>query len=283
MALCDFWPGAPPSDALESALSDFLRRANAWPELPATAVALIPWAAARIGAPHPAAIGSAPAADLHLSCACAAGDRRAHRLFDALLDSIRPALAGLGASRDEIDEVLQRLRVQLLVGVSPGIADYNGAGELRAWVRVIGVREMVRLLRGLNRAQKLDDVRMIDSLIPDIDIENGLLKEEARAAFRAAFAEAVAGLPARDRLVLRQHAVDDLGIDQIGALHGVHRATAARWITQAKSDLGAATERALEHRLHISTEEVRALLRLIMSRLDASVQRLLGNGAERPS
>ena len=97
-----------------------------------------------------------------------------------------------------------------------------------------------------------------------------------RAAFRAAFEEAIRALPPRDRLVLRQHGVDDLSIDQIGALHGVHRATAARWVEQARADLARATERALQARLGATAAEVRSLLQQIMSRMDASVHRLLG-------
>lgn len=278
MTLCELWPHAVPSEELEHALADLLRRADGWAGMPPAPARLIPWIAERLGAANPAALAGAPAADLHLACACADGDARAQAHFESVMTSVRPALASLGAGRDEIDEVCQRLRVQLLVGDQPGIAAFGGRGELRAWVRVVAVRETARLLRQRGRAQALDDERMLDAISPGLDAERDLMSEQHRLAFRAAFAEAIQSLPARARLVLRQHAVDDLSIDQIGAAHGVHRATAARWIEQARGELSTATERGLQRRLALSAEEVRDLLRLMLSRLDASVHRLLGSG-----
>jgi RNA polymerase sigma-70 factor (ECF subfamily) len=161
------------------------------------------------------------------------------------------------------------------VGDDPGISRYAGKGELRAWVRVIAVREAVRLLTERGRGQLVDDERMFEAIEPLARIEQDLIKQEYRDAFRAAFTEAIQSLEPRDRLLLRQHAIDDLSIDEIGQLHGVHRATAARWIEQARQDLSKATQRLLRQRLRLSGDEVRDLLRLILSRVDASVQRLL--------
>ena len=127
---------------------------------------------------------SSTAADLALASACAQGDPEALARFEAILTAIRPALAAVGASTTEIDEVLQRLRVQLLVGDQPGILAYAGRGELRAWVRVIGVREMVRLCRQGGRAEELDDERLLDSLLPTPEAERDLIKLECRAEFR---------------------------------------------------------------------------------------------------
>jgi RNA polymerase sigma-70 factor (ECF subfamily) len=275
MGLCDLWPGAAPSDELERALADFVRRAGAWPELPPEPKRLIPWTAQRLGSPDAVLLAEAPAADLHLACACAAGDARALSQFEELLHALKPALVSVGVSGGQLDEVVQRLRVQLLVGPQPGIGGYAGRGSLRAWLRVVAVREGVRALRELGRGDPFDDRRLLDTILPDVDVEHDLTTADFRIHFRAAFEEAVAALAARARLILRQHAVDDLTIDQIGALHRVHRATAARWIEQARADLSSATERALQRRLGVSLDEVRGMLRLYMSRLDASVYRLL--------
>jgi RNA polymerase sigma-70 factor (ECF subfamily) len=267
--------GAVPSDDLERALADLVRRASADGELPLVPATFIPFVAERLGAADPAAIDSVPAIDLVIAFGCASGDARALARFESVLAAVRPAVASVGANREDTDEVLQRLRIQLLVGERPGIAAYVGRGELRAWVRVIAVREAVRLLAERGRTQLVDDARVLDAIAPLADVERGLISEEYRAAFRAAFADAIQALPPRDRLVLRQHAVDDLSIDEIGRLHGVHRATAARWIEQARQELSAKTQRILRERLKLTIEEVRNLVRLILSRVDASVQRLL--------
>ncbi|HLK92037.1 MAG TPA: sigma factor-like helix-turn-helix DNA-binding protein [Polyangia bacterium] len=275
--LTDHWPGAPPSPELESALADLVRRAEAGPHAPVDPARFIGWVGARLGAPDPTAIAAARAADLHLAQACAAGEAAALADFERALAAVRPAIATLGAQPADIDEVLQRLRVQMLVGTPPGIAHYRGSGELRAWLRVVAVREAVRVLTERGHDQLVDDTRLLEAYLPAIDGEHELIRGELVAAFRAAFDEAIRALPARDRLILRQHAVDDLSIDQIGALHAVHRATAARWIEHAHVELARATERALKARLGGTSAEARSLLRQITSRMDASIHRLLAD------
>jgi RNA polymerase sigma-70 factor (ECF subfamily) len=274
---CAHWPGATPSAELEQALQDLVQRADVWPGLPLDPAGLIGALAERLGTAHPEALAALEAADLHLACACAAGDPRALALFEEVLGAVRPAVAQLGASAPDVDEVLQRLRLQLLVGPPPGIAAYAGRGALRAWVRVVAVREAVRLLRDRGRARSLEDGPLLESLLPDAapDAERELHGRQLRAAFREAFAQAIAGLPARDRLLLRQQVIDDLSIDEIGGLHRVNRATAARWLVKARQRLAADTRRALQARLGTSPAEVRRLLGLYLSRLDASVERLL--------
>jgi RNA polymerase sigma-70 factor (ECF subfamily) len=275
--LTDHWPGAGPSPELESALVDLVRRAGAWSHAPVDPARFIGWVAARLGYPEPAAIAAVCAADLHLALGCAEGRAAAVADFERILAAVRPAVATLGAGPADVDEVLQRLRVQMLVGNPPGIAHYRGAGELRAWLRVVAVREAVRVLTERGRNQLVDDTRLLESYLPAIDDERELIGSELVAVFRAAFEEAIRALAPRERLILRQHGVDDLSIDQIGALHGVHRATAARWIENARAELARATEVALQARLGGTLAEARSLLRQIRSRMDASVHRLLAD------
>jgi RNA polymerase sigma-70 factor (ECF subfamily) len=275
--LSGYWPGAPASAELEAALADLVSRAQAWPRRPVVPERFVAWVAARLGIPDPAVIRAACAADLHLALACADGDSRALEDFEAALAAVRPAVAALGAGAADTDEALQRVRVQMLVGEHPGLLAYSGRGELRAWLRVCAVREAVRVLSERGRNQTIDDTRLLEAMLPEIDAEREVISSELRSQFRAAFEEGIRSLEPLDRLVLRQHSVDDLSIDQIGALHGGHRATAARWIERARVELALATERALQRRLKGTTEEVRSLMRLIASRMDASVQRLLGD------
>jgi RNA polymerase sigma-70 factor (ECF subfamily) len=273
--LSGYWQGAAPSPELEAALEDLVRRAAAWSDLPVAPEPFVAWVAARVGAPDPAEIGAVCAGDLHLAQASAAGHARALHDFETILTAVRPAIAALGAGSSDIDEVLQRLRVQLLVGERPGISAYGGRGELRAWLRVVAVREAVRVLGERGKNQGIDDTRLLEVILPEVDAERDLIGSELRAQLRVAFEEAVGSLSPRDRLVLRQSGVDGLSIDQIGAVHGVHRATAARWIEQARVELALATERALQRRLNGTTDEVRSLMRLVTSQMDLSVHRLL--------
>jgi RNA polymerase sigma-70 factor (ECF subfamily) len=110
---------------------------------------------------------------------------------------------------------------------------------------------------------------------PKGDPELALLKREHVTHFKASFAEAVAGLDSADRLLLKQHLVERLTIDQLGALYHLHRASAARRIAKARDALLIATRIALARRLGVPPERVASVLELVASRLEASIERLL--------
>ena len=79
--------------------------------------------------------------------------------------------------------------------------------------------------------------------------------------------------------MLRQHALDGLSIDQLAALHGVHRATAARQVHSARDAVLAGTRRELVRRLRLSPRELASMMRLIHSQLDLSLPRVLRQSA----
>ena len=64
-----------------------------------------------------------------------------------MLGEVAAAGAAVNASRDQVDEVKQLLRVQLLVAKADkpaGITGYRGKGPLRGWVRITATRELIR-------------------------------------------------------------------------------------------------------------------------------------------
>jgi RNA polymerase sigma-70 factor (ECF subfamily) len=80
---------------------------------------------------------------------------------------------------------------------------------------------------------------------------------------------------------LRYAFVDDLSIDRIGEIYGVHRATAARWIGHARDRFEEQLRAALKARLSVSESELFSILRVTMSGIDVSLARQLG-GSEKP-
>jgi RNA polymerase sigma-70 factor (ECF subfamily) len=219
------------------------------------------------------------AADLWLCQACAAGDAAALRAFDQqYLTPLVGALGKLGLSADQRDEVAQQLRERLLVaagGEPPRIAEFSGRADLRTWVRTAAVRAGIDLLRR-RREVALDDEDELEALpVGGDDPELSYLKEHYRGELRAAVAEALAQLPARDRLLLRYHHVDRLGVEKLGALYQVHHATAARWLHAARERLAVEVQRLLGQRLGMSRSELRSVARLVESQLDLSLRRLL--------
>ncbi|MBA2544375.1 MAG: transcriptional regulator, partial [Deltaproteobacteria bacterium] len=160
-------------------------------------------------------------------------------------------------------------------GKPAGIAGYKGKGPLRGWVRITATRELIRHIKKASRDVPVD--RQLEEMLgaggDDPVLEQ--LKGEYRAQFATALREAIAELGAEDRTLLRQQIVDKLSIDELGAAYGVHRATAARWLNRSRGALVAATRNRLAARLSMPIEEIDSVIRLVQSRLDASVVRYL--------
>ena len=89
------------------------------------------------------------------------------------------------------------------------------------------------------------------------------MKELYRDAFKVAFGEAIGGLDARDKNVLRQHFVDGLTVDDLGKVYGVHRATAARWVQKAQGELLKSTRKRFAEHAKVGARECDSVLRLV--------------------
>lgn len=228
-----------------------------------------------------AALAAAPAGDLALAAACVAQDPAAHVAFDSsVLVEVDAAGAATRAPKDLVDEVKQVLRVQLLVPKPDrpaAIAGYRGKGPLRGWVRITATRELVRHKKKRDREAPTGELRTLDEALGarTDDPLMSQLKAQYRSEFAVALRDAIAALDAEDRTLLRQQIVDQLSIDEIGTAYGVHRATAARWLVRARDKLVAETHTALAARLKLPVDEIESVIRLVQSRLDASMVRML--------
>jgi RNA polymerase sigma-70 factor, ECF subfamily len=234
-----------------------------------------------------AALGRLCLGDLALAAACAEGDRHAlAELERTLIEPVPKAIARLKPDPRFVDEVRQALREKLLVaageGTRPKILEYQGRGPLGAWVRVVATRIAYDHLRdGKGRAGE-EDALAFESLADGADAPDiAHLKLTYAAEVKAAFAEAVAGLSSEQRAVLRAHAIDGLNLDELAVLYQVHRATAGRWVQQAKGALVDALRSALTQRLGIDTAACDSLVALVRSRIDLSLERALAeSGAD---
>ena len=271
--------GAPPGEVLESLLGALLSRAQeAWPDVTVPPSRFLPYLAARL--PREAPIDDSLAAmfvgDLYLACGCAHGDPTALSRFErSFLRDVAPAVAHLGGGRAFEDEVAQLVRQRVLLGgegAPPRIAEYTGRGNLRGWLRVVAVREGLQVLRRHKREEPLGDrqLEVLAAAAPDPELAH--LERTYAGAFRAAFQRALAELEPRERNLLRQHYLQDLSIDEVGGLYGVHRATAARWIARARGRMLDGTRAALGAALGLPEHELDSLLRLIQSKLDVSLR-----------
>jgi RNA polymerase sigma-70 factor (ECF subfamily) len=219
--------------------------------------------------------------ELYLACACAAGLPAALDAFESLCGPvIASAIARTGVPAADRGDVSQIVRRRLLVAASSDqparIAGYAARGSLASWVRVVAVREAARLMVREPHGRAADEDALERLVASGDDPELAYMKRLYREELRRAFAVAIDALGERERLLLRQHLIDRLGIDQLAALHGVHRSTAARWIEGARAELAAGTQRELLRHLKIDRAELESIVRLIASQVDVSVTRLLG-------
>ena len=217
-------------------------------------------------------------ADLYLAMALAEGDNVAVKVFEAeLVPQIDVALRRLRLAGGTADEVKQALRFELLVGKDGirKIGDYAGRGELAAWLRVSATRKALKIIRKIDREETLDEI-LLDHW-PDATPgpESKHLRTQYTTELKKAIREAFASLEVRQRNLLRQHILDELTIDDLARLYRVHRATCARWLADARADLGKLTRKRLMTALGMPTNDVDSLLRFLDSDIELSISRIL--------
>jgi RNA polymerase sigma-70 factor, ECF subfamily len=253
----------------------FERARAAWPTVKVDPTTFDAWIAARAPDTDPDTL---PVSDLYLACACASGDPVAIAEFErTYLREVDHAAARVRVGAAAADEARQIVRDLLFVGRSgpPAIATYAGRGDLRGWTRVVAMRELLRLRERDSKEVPIGDEALLDALSPANDPELELARERYRDEFARAFRDALANLPARDRALLRHVLIDGLTLDTIGGMYKVNKSTVSRWIASARQELLETTKENLGAALALSGDEVESVLRVVRSRLDLSVERLL--------
>jgi RNA polymerase sigma-70 factor, ECF subfamily len=146
--------------------------------------------------------------------------------------------------------------------------------SLRTWVRVIGIREALRVKRKSHREIAVDDTEKLQAFVAreNPGLEN--VKASYRRTFVQAFDRALRELSARDQIMLRQHILDGLSIDKLGVQYCLHRATVARMLERARRSVLATTRAYMRAELDVSSTELSSILRTIHSRLEITLRGL---------
>lgn len=214
------------------------------------------------------------AADFYLAAACAAGCEAALLAFEqSYVARVPVMLTRFKLGTAALDDLKQRLRVRLLSGAPPRIASYAANGTLLAWVKVAAVRLAVDEQQ---RAHPLaDGPAVIDIIDQGKDPEWMLLRGRYREQAERAFAAAIAELTPRSKTLLTLSYFDGRSIDAIGAIYGVHRATAARWLLEIRKSIMTAVQRELGFTLAADSREVRSLLHHLRDEIHISFKHIL--------
>ncbi|MBX7083998.1 MAG: sigma-70 family RNA polymerase sigma factor [Nannocystaceae bacterium] len=285
---------APVRDAVTTALAQpqvqrdvtawFADAARAWPTVAIADEIFAAWIAERIAdADAPvAALLRLRGPDSWLACACAEGDADAIAALEtSFADPVEQALVRLEADPVQRDELRQIVRQHVLVGDGVGaIARYGGQGPLGAWLRVTASRAALNAQRSRKQHAPIpdDDLAALPRHLRDPELD--FLEQTYREAFRDAFAAAIATLQPRERTLLRQAILHGVTVRELARMYGVHHATAARWVGQARDAVAAAVQRELQTRLRLDASELVSVLALIRSRIELSIDRVLAPPGE---
>ena len=270
-------------DRLEAVLQSRWDAARiAWPGVAVRAEAWIAGVASGLDATHTIdqlidRLGKLHANDVYLARACASGDTAALTAFEATCrDAIEGSLRAMGLADHVIADIAQDVRRKLLVAGDggPRISTYSGRAALRTWTRTVATREAVARMRKKSEAVAEEDLL---AALPAIDDgpEAQHFRERYRDDLKASFEEAMASLTAQQRNVLRHHYIDELTIDEIGALYAVHRTTAFRWLEAARATLARRTQSAFARRIKATPSEMASIVRLLESNVELSLRRVL--------
>ncbi len=228
---------------------------------------------ARHAAPHCTNVDELAQLDgaaLALAYACVERLPGADAEFFARHDrDINIALARSGLDQHAIDDVRQIVCSKLL-GPEGRLSRYSGRGELGNWVRAVTVREALTW----RRRQPTREIPVADPIslaLPGSDPELSFIKAAYRDELTEALREAITALDPQDRALLRNRYTDGLTLEQLAAVHGVHRATAARWLATVREQLLRSIQRYLRDKLGLRPDEFASIVDFVRSRLDITL------------
>jgi RNA polymerase sigma-70 factor (ECF subfamily) len=258
-----------------------------WPNValePETFVAHLARHAGKTAAPE-TFVDTVHGTDLYLAWGVCQRDKAALTYFEERFMAQVPLFVlRVRVGRDVVDEVQQKLRESLLLGVSPSgrgaaaedaphpkIADYSGRGPLGGWLRMAAVRTALNHVR--SPCASFEPLQQ--ELSSCSDPELAYLQERAGREFAEAFGRVLGKLAPEDRAILRLHYLQGLTMDQLARAYKTPRSTIARRITRVREQIVTETEALLRVELRLSPSSIASVIRQARSQLQVTITRLL--------
>lgn len=241
------------------------------------------------GADPVTALSSLHLKDLFLARACLDGLPGAAETFDRLYRPVVARyLARIKAAPDLVEDVTQLVFSHALVGPTKStsaLAGYQGRSTLAHFIGIAAQRRALDDRRAQRGRQQLVD-RLARQPVPSPrNAEQNLLRQEYRKPFEAALQQAVAGLSARERVVMRLHLVGGVSTTQIAKMYNVNQATISRWLSRARSSIWAGIQDRLRKDLGLSSGDFESLMGNVGSNVELGLSLALRSedGSERDS
>ncbi|HEY0994159.1 MAG TPA: sigma factor-like helix-turn-helix DNA-binding protein [Kofleriaceae bacterium] len=215
--------------------------------------------------------------DVYLAIACLDGDEAAIALLERdFVQELQFAARRLRATEAMAADVrghLQRILFTAEQDRGAALAAFTGRAKLKDYLRVVASRELVRTINRARREVPIEP--LLERLRLENEPEIALLKNRHGAELSVALRDALARLDERQRALLRYSVVEGASIDRIGEMYGVSRSSAARWVAAARDALVQHLRDEVAARLAIPVEDVDSVIRVVRSRIDISLERIL--------
>lgn len=284
-AACTVEVAFPSAEALEGALQQLFDSGHArWPQFQISPEEFVLFLAKQLPSERTtvAVLSSLRAGDLYLVCALGLGQRDALLMFETeYMPEVRRTLLRLETPESVIADVIQALYSRLLErqnapqGMPTLRRGYAGSGDLKRWLCTCAVHLAGRLQKRERKEVPLEQSSAAILSEPGKSPELALLTGELKELFEKSFREAVVALTSRERNLLRYHFLSGLSIDQIGTIYHIHRATAARWVLQARERLAEQTRKRFLLAAPTHAKSFAEILELVRSQLDLNLANLL--------
>ncbi len=253
---------------------------QAWPDIPLDEPAFARFLGARVpeGDDPAVVFGRLRVPDLALAFACLAEEPIALAIFEReVMPAVAKAIARIDGAPTFVDEVSATVRVKLLVaGERPAaLSAYLGSGPLTSFAQVVATREALSEKRKKSKEEPVDRDSLLQLPLEDFDPELDQIRRQVEPTFRDAFRDALAELEPRERTVLRLYLVEGVGSATIGKMYGVHRATVARWVADAREAVFTATRKRMMKELELGSASFASLMGKVSTQLDVTLSSFL--------
>ena len=235
------------------------------------------------------------AEELLLVVACEGGEESAwsemvEQYRAVVLSAARSSSSGEAEAEELADSVwaeLYGLREREDGTRAGKLAYYSGCGSLGGWLRAVVGQLAVDRHRKSSRLVQTEEASEFDRAAAESheqdgwrpaqvpDPESALAEVESARAVTEALAEALGGLEAEDRLLVKLYYFDGLRLKEAGAVLGVHEATASRRLTRLHAEIRKRVESSLVGRGWSREEAARALAEASRSQGDADLRSML--------
>jgi len=235
--------------------------------------------------------------DLCLIIACEKGDEKAWEYLVANFDStVKSAARKISPNSEDAEDLASSIWAELYGlkhdkdgKLKSKLSYYSGRGSLGGWLRAIVSQLAVDQYRLQARLVQVEESRDFENLANESSekTENvGLIAhhdnpedifDEKQLAHDVSKSlnQAIAGLEAEDRLLLKLYYYDELKLKEIGQMFGYHEATASRKIVRIQTEIRKSVEKILKNQHNWSEEEVKRYLAETASKLGISLEKLV--------